>query len=135
MVLKNSDAFVQTLPRALFFVEQRAEATFIRVHVPRALGPFFSLSPLFPLLCCEFPAGARRWRLRPLPVGEALMFSSVMVEGGERREQKGRSRSVTFPPSSAVRVIQGAQPPPKSPSPPCRFVFSVSVCGFAGRRV
>lgn len=54
----HSDARIQTHQRALFLVVRHAEPAFIRVHVPRALGPFFfPFSPFFSLIVLRVPSG------------------------------------------------------------------------------
>lgn len=62
----HSDARIQTHQRALFLVVRHAEPAFIRVHVPRALGPFFfSIFPFFfPHCAASSQRGGRRGRLR-----------------------------------------------------------------------
>lgn len=139
VALKDGDAPAFRLTRrVLFFCRAPRRTSVYPCTFSSCAWPIFF--PSFPLIVLRVPQrGGRRGRLTPLPVGKALMFGPG---GGGRRwgmEGKGvggeegiggRCCSVTFSPSSAVRVIHGAQPPPKSPSPFVLCFFCVCVRVF-----
>lgn len=121
MVLKDSNAFIQTL-----------------LHVyPGTCSSctwpiFFSFSPFFPHCVASSQREGRRGGLRPLPVGKALMFSSVMT-GGRRHVKSEREA----PAQSHFRLhlprvsFTPHKPPTKSPSPSRRFVFLCACLWFS----